>query len=158
MPMRKFVLSAGLVAAMLAPSAALAEKKPPYWASISASEARMRTGPGRQFPASWLFQRSNLPVRVIATYPNWRKVEDPEGTQGWIQASLLSAARTALIIGGTRPLRDKPSGNGRVIFRAEKGVVGKISECSKGWCKFDATGRMGYVEAAHIWGIDDSEK
>ncbi len=136
---------------------AFADKKPPYWASIAASQARMRTGPGRQFPASWLYQRASLPVRVIATYPNWRKIEDPDGTQGWMQASLLSAERTGMILGETRPLRDKPNAAGRVIFRAEAGVVGRLSECARGWCKFDSNGRMGYVEAAHIWGVDPEE-
>jgi SH3-like domain-containing protein len=138
-------------------SAALADKKPPYWASIVAGEARMRTGPGRQFPANWLYQRADLPVKVIATYPNWRKVEDPDGTQGWIQANLLSADRTALVLGEVRALRDKPNSAGRIIFRAEPGVVGKISECSSGWCKLDVKGRMGYIEAGNLWGVDPAE-
>ncbi len=136
---------------------AFADRKPPYWASIAAGQARMRTGPGRQFPTSWLYQRADLPVKVVATYPNWRKIEDPDGTQGWMQASLLSAERTGMILRETRPLRDKPSANGRVIFRAEAGVVGKISECGSGWCKFDFNGRMGYVEASQLWGVDPEE-
>ena len=136
---------------------ARAEKKPPYWASILPSEARMRTGPGRQFPASWLYQRAMLPVKVIAVYPNWRKVEDPAGTQGWIQANLLSGDRTGLVVGEVRPLRDKPVASGQIIFRAEPGVVGKLSECRRGWCKLDVRGRMGYIEAGHIWGVDAEE-
>jgi SH3-like domain-containing protein len=117
----------------------------------------MRTGPGRQFPASWLYQRANLPVKVIALYPNWRKVEDPDGTQGWIQANLLSGDRTGLVIGEVRPLRDKPNPGANIIFRAEPGVVGKLSECKRGWCKLDVRGRMGYIEASHIWGVEPEE-
>ncbi len=154
---KNVALSLGLILAAAMPSVAHADKKPPYWASISASEARMRTGPGRQFPASWLYKRANLPVRVIGTYPNWRKVEDPDGAQGWIQSSLLSAVRTGLVIGDVRSLHDKPGGGGNVIFRAEPGVVGKLSECNHGWCKLDVTGRMGYIEAGHIWGVDADE-
>lgn len=151
-----FVIALSIGALSLS-SPAHAEKKPPYWASIIPNEARMRTGPGRQFPASWLYQRANLPVKVIATYPNWRKIEDPDGTQGWMQANLLSSDRTGLVKGEVRSLRDKPSASGRVIFRAEPGVVGKISECGRGWCKLDVRGRMGYIEAAHLWGIDAEE-
>jgi SH3-like domain-containing protein len=138
-------------------SAALAQSKPPYWASISAGQAKMRTGPGRQFPASWLYQRPNLPVRVIETYPNWRKVEDPDGTQGWIQANLLSEDRAGLVRGEIRPLRDAPSAEARIIWRAEPGVVGKLSECRRGWCKLDVRGRIGYIEGAHLWGVDPQE-
>ncbi len=141
---------------VIAATPALAQKKTPYWSSISAGTAKMRTGPGRQFPANWLYQRANLPVRVLETYPNWRKIEDPDGTIGWMQANLLGDDRTAIVIGDIRPLRDAPNGSARVVWRAEPGVVGKLSECSRGWCKLDVNGRMGYVETAHIWGTDDT--
>ena len=42
----------------------------------------MRTGPGRNYPGIWLYKRRDLPIRVIQIYPNWRKVEDPDGEQG----------------------------------------------------------------------------
>lgn len=134
---------------------AMAQKKPPYWASIAAGKAYMRSGPGRQFPASWLFVRAALPVKVIETYPNWRKVEDPDGQQGWMQANLLSEDRTGMIRGETQPLRASPDAGAKISWRAEAGVVGKLSDCAQGWCKFDANGKAGYVETAHIWGGDD---
>jgi SH3-like domain-containing protein len=133
---------------------ALAQKKTPYWASISAGKARMRTGPGQQFPASWLYQRSGLPVRVLEIYPNWRKIEDPDGTQGWMQANLLSDARTALVKkGNVRSLYERPKGDARVLWRVEPGVVGRLSDCANGWCRLDVLGRMGYIEVEHLWGV-----
>src|SRR5919202_3134772 len=84
--MRKALALAALAAIILSmgPAAAQEERKPPYWASISASKAAMRTGPGRNYPMTWIYQRADLPVRVIETYPNWRKVQDPDGTTGWM--------------------------------------------------------------------------
>ena len=156
---RRAMLVVVAAAVTLLPTAeAFAQKKPPYWASISAGQARMRTGPGRQFPATWLYQRVGLPVKVVETYPNWRKVEDPDGTQGWIQANLLSDDRAGLVISGEiRPLREAPNGSARVVWRAEPGVIGKISECRKGWCKIDVRGQMGYIEAVALWGVDPAE-
>jgi SH3-like domain-containing protein len=55
--------------------------KPPYWASIASGEAMMRTGPGKQLSRHWLYKRRDLPVRVVKTYPNWRLIEDPDGTR-----------------------------------------------------------------------------
>jgi SH3-like domain-containing protein len=133
------------------------KKKVNYWASISADQARMRTGPGRQFPASWLYQRAGLPVKVIETYPNWRKIEDPDGTQGWIQATLLTDRRTALVTGDVRPLRESPNKDARILWRAEPGVVGSITDCRHGWCKLDVRGRMGYIQTDHIFGADPKE-
>lgn len=150
-----------MFAALLAfaPAYAMAQKAPPYWASISAGEARMRTGPGRQFPATWLYQRSGLPVRVIETYPNWRKVEDPDGTIGWMQANLLADDRAGLVMKGPiRPLREAPNQAARIVWRVEPGVVGKLSECRRGWCRIDIRGKMGYIEAAALWGVDATER
>ena len=142
---------------LMAATPGYAQQKPPYWASLSAGEARMRTGPGRQFPANWLYQRAGLPVKVVSVYKNWRKVEDPDGTQGWMQANLLSNDRTALVVGEERPLREAPDGSARIIWRAEPGVVGKLTDCARGWCKIDVRGRMGFVEAAHIWGAQEAK-
>ena len=151
--MNRLILSTAAIVVMITP--AVAQKKVPYWASVSAGEAKMRTGPGRQFPASWVYKRANLPVRVVESYPNWRKVEDPDGTRGWMQANLLSDTRTAIVRGEIRPLRETPNGAAKIIWRAEPGVVGKLTDCNKGWCKLDVNGRMGFVETAHIWGTDD---
>ena len=157
--MMRFLLYSLLVSGLFftAHSDALAQSKPPYWASISSGQARMRTGPGRQFPANWLYQRPGLPVKILESYQNWRKIEDPDGTQGWMQANLLSNDRTGLIVGDVRPLRQEANGAAKIIWRAEPGVVGKISDCARGWCKIDVRGRMGFIQTAHLWGIDAVE-
>jgi SH3-like domain-containing protein len=143
---------------IVAPAPADAQKrKTPYYASISAGQARMRTGPGRNYPASWLYQRAGLPVKVVDIYKEWRKVEDPGGTQGWMQANLLTENRTALVVDQIVTLRDQPRSAGRMQYRAQPGVVGRISKCSAGWCWIDVKGRGGFVEAIHLWGVDPGE-
>lgn len=136
---------------------ALAQRKTPYFASISASKARMRTGPGRNYPASWLYQRADLPIKVVDIYGEWRKVEDPDGTQGWMQVNLLSDTRTAIVTGTTTELRSAAHFNARINWRVAPGVVGRISKCGGGWCWFDVRGRGGYIEQSHIWGTDPGE-
>jgi SH3-like domain-containing protein len=134
------------------------QRRPPYYASISAGQAHMRTGPGRNYPASWLYRRADLPVKVVEIYNDWRKVEDPDGTQGWMLVGLLSAQRTALVVGTIVEMRDSPRLNARVSWRAAPGVVGRISKCQRGWCWFDVRGRGGYVEQNRIWGTEPGEE
>ena len=82
------------------------------------------------------------PVKVLAMHKGWKKIEDPDGTQGWMQANLLSDSRTALVTAGEPvALRDSPRAAGRVLWRAAPGVVGRISKCAAGWCNFDVRGR-----------------
>ena len=134
------------------------QRKPPYFASISAGKAYMRTGPGRNYPASWLYQRADLPVKVVEIFNDWRKVEDPDGTQGWMQVALLSSERTAIVVGTIVELRDTPRLNAPINWRAAPGVVGRISKCQRGWCWFDVRGRAGYVEQNRIWGTEPGEE
>ena len=154
--MRKGVVAA-LILTLAAPAAAQ-DKKPPYWASIASGEAMMRTGPGRNYPGVWLYKRRDLPIRVVKTYPNWRLVEDPEGTQGWMLVSLLSDRRTAIVKPGEpRAIYAKADGASRVRYHAEPNVVGRIEHCSNGWCHIAIGKREGYIKTSDIWGVSDGE-
>ena len=149
------IMAAGaLVAALgLHGGAVQAQSNPtPYWASITQVPAIMRRGPGREMPAMWQYVRDDLPVRVIAVYQDWRRVEDPAGVRGWMHSRLLSRARAAIVTGGTRPMHLSPADDAPVAFRAEEGVVGRISDCEDGWCMFDVKGRAGWIRTDHIWG------
>lgn len=132
---------------------AQAQQKTPYWASIEESEARMRTGPSTEFPVKWVYKRQNMPVKVVAVHSVWRKVEDPDGDQGWMHVRLLSPKRTALVVGSSiAALRETPQPTARIAWRVEPGVVGTIDECDKGWCRFDVAGRYGFIETDSLWG------
>lgn len=154
------VLALALAGVLAAPAiAALVNKKPPYFASIAANKARMRTGPARTYPASWLYQRADLPVKVLDVYDHgaWLKVEDPAGTQGWMMGTLIAEQRTGLVMGQAIDMRDSPRESGRIVWRAAPGVVGRLSRCARGWCWFDVRGRAGFVEANRLWGVEPQE-
>jgi SH3-like domain-containing protein len=155
------MLKRGLGVALLlalTSTASAQDKRPPYWASIASGEAMMRTGPGRNYPGIWLYKRRDLPVRVIQVYPNWRKIEDPDGQQGWMLVTLLSDRRTAIVKpGAPRDIHAKRDANSPVRYRAEPGVVGRIEKCDGSWCKVQVGKREGYITEADIWGAGEGE-
>lgn len=157
---RKLAIAALLTAGLFISSAqAQEDRETPYWASISSGKAMMRTGPGRNYPATWLYLRADLPIKVIETYPNWRKVQDPDGETGWMLQRLLSDTRTALVTGDEpRAMRESPGASSKARYLAEPGVVGRLSNCSDGWCQLNVGGREGYIMTSHIWGIDPDGK
>ena len=107
----------------------------------------MRTGPGSNYPGIWLYKRRDLPIRVVKIYPNWRMIEDPDGTQGWMLVTLLSDRRTAIVKPG-EPRDDprrSPEANAPVRYRAEPGVVGRIEKCDGSWCHIEVGKREGYI-------------
>src|SRR3546814_10447479 len=107
----------------------------------------MRAGPSMDYPNNSIYRRRDLPVKVVAVYSHWRKIEDPDGTQGWMHVRLLSDQPTAIITGGMHPLRAAPETGARILYRAQPGVVGRISDCDKGWCLIDVRGQKGFIEA-----------
>ena len=152
------LLTALLIIAVATPAAAQ-DKAPPYWASIASGQAMMRTGPARNYPGTWLYQRRDLPIRVLKTYPNWRFVEDPDGTQGWMLVTLLSDRRTAIVKKGEpRPVRVEPNEGAKVRYMAEQGAVGRISKCKgDGWCRIEFGKRDGFIHTTDLWGVADNE-
>ena len=158
--MRRFFAFVAVALGVLSLAAAEAQRprETPYWASISAGRAMMRTGPGRNYPATWLYIRPDLPIRVVEVYQNWRKIQDPDGTTGWMMAQLLSEARTGIVRGDEpRPMHEQADDRSTVRYRAEPGVVGRVSRCAAGWCHFDVRGKGGYIRVGHIWGVEPGE-
>ena len=82
----------------------------PYWATLRYDEVRMRVGPSREYPISWIYKRKGLPVKVVRLREGWRLVEDQDGEQGWIAQSQLDPERGVLVVGnGPADLRAAPS-------------------------------------------------
>jgi SH3-like domain-containing protein len=143
---------------VLAVPAAAQDKQPPYWASIASGQAMTRTGPGKNYPGVWLYQRRDLPVRVVKKYEHWRLIQDPDGAQGWMLVTLLSDRRTAIVKPGEpRPIRVGPYDSAKVQYLAEHGVVGRLSNCSDGWCRIEMGKQNGYVRTSDIWGVGERD-
>ena len=156
--MRVMVAAALLLSALAAPGLAQ-DKKPPYWASIASGQAMTRTGPAKNYPGIWLYQRRDLPVRVLKRYESWRLIQDPEGAKGWMLVTLLSDQRTALIKAGEpRPIRSEPSGGARVRYLAESGVVGRIDQCGGLWCRIEIGAKKGYIAQSDLYGLSPGEE
>ena len=151
------LFTAFLILAAATPAAAQ-EKQPPYWASIASGQAMTRTGPGKNYPGVWLYQRRDLPVRVVKKYDNWRLIQDPDGAQGWMLVTLLSDRRTAIVKPGEpRAIRVGPYDGAKTEYEAQPGVVGRISKCDDGWCRIEVGNRRGYIKTSDIWGLSDGE-
>jgi len=149
---------AGMTMLALASAAEAQEKQPPYWASIASGQAMTRTGPGKNYPGVWLYQRRDLPVRVVKKYDNWRLIQDPDGAQGWMLVTMLSDRRTGIVKPGQpRPIRVGAYDSAKVGYNAEPGVVGRLSKCNDGWCRIEVGGHRGYIRESDIWGVSDNE-
>lgn len=155
--MLRLSVSAAVLLLLAAPAAAQ-DKPVPYWASIASGEAMTRKGPAKTYPGIWLYKRRDLPVRVLKRHEHWRLIEDPDGTRGWMLATLLSDRRSALVKAGEpRSIHAEPSDSSDLRYRAEPGVVGRIEKCGSGWCRFAVGNREGFIRVGDLWGVTANE-
>lgn len=152
--MRRLILS--LVLLFLSAPAVAQDREVPYWASLRAEEVNLRVGPSERYPIEWVYRRVGLPVKVLRVHEGWRFVRDPDGAQGWIVARLLTPERGAIVTGdGPTEIREDADPASRLMWKVEPGVSGKLGDCRDGWCKFDVTGRRGWVRQDRLWGAGE---
>jgi SH3-like domain-containing protein len=130
----------------------------PRFASLRANKVHLRTGPGIRYPVDWIFVHRGLPMEIVAEFENWRKVRDWQGTEGWVHRSMLSGRRTAVITGGTQPMRRDPDPNASMTARVKERVVGRVLECEGSWCRIEIGKNRGWMRRTHVWGVYQDEK
>ena len=129
----------------------------PRYVSIKASEANARRGPSRSHRIDWVFQRRNMPVRIVGEHGHWRRIVDRDGAGGWMHYSLLSGVRTAIVEVDMLELRQRPDPAAAVVAQAELGVIAFLDECNGTWCRLSVGGHRGWVPSEALWGVEPGE-
>jgi SH3-like domain-containing protein len=132
----------------------------PRYASLGSNQVNLRVGPDLRYPIEWTYQRKDLPVQIVDEHQLWRRIRDPEGTEGWVQRPLLNSRRSFLIPSGAdRLLRRKPEEAAAEVARLRPGVVGRIRKCDAGsaWCEVQVGDYRGFIRRAEIWGVAQDE-
>jgi len=129
----------------------------PRFASLRSDEVNMRKGPGLRYPIAWVYNRRGLPVEITAEYDIWRRVRDPEGSEGWISKAELTGKRTAIVVGNGRDLRDKRDDMSAIVAHLEAGAIGQIVSCESEWCKVKFDNVKGFLRKASFWGAYPNE-
>lgn len=160
----------GLMVSAQAPSgAALAQEigpsglPLPRFVSLRANRVNLRVGPGTNYAVEWMYLKPGLPMEIVQEYDNWRRVRDSQGAEGWINQSLLSGNRTAIVapwqagkdVQIQLHLEANPASGVRAIL--EPGVIGSISACNGDWCEMEFDGHRGWVEQTQLWGAYPGE-
>lgn len=139
--------------------------------SIKSNQVNIRKGPGTNYPIEWVYQHKGLPVKVIETFENWRKITDYKNRTGWVHESLLTKTRYAIVINNkishhNKELETEP--NEALLFRRDSeysyptariqiGVIGKIIKCKKNWCKISVATHKSWIQKHNLWGVEADE-
>lgn len=129
----------------------------PRFVSLKGNEGNARRGPSLTHRIDWVFTTSGMPLRVTAEHENWRRVEDAEGLGGWVHYALLSGVRSAMVTVDLAEFRMKPVEGAPVMFKAERGVIGRLLACEPDWCRMNVQGERGWVQKSALWGVTPGE-
>ena len=129
----------------------------PRYVSLKGNEGNARRGPSLSHRIDWVFRHAGMPLRVVAEFGHWRRVEDKDGAGGWVHYALLSGVRTALVTQDMVQLRNRPDPDADVVAKAETGAIVRLGECNPGWCRISGGGQRGWVPKQAIWGVDSQE-
>ncbi|MEI5680054.1 MULTISPECIES: SH3 domain-containing protein [unclassified Mesorhizobium] len=136
----------------------------PRFVSLKSGKVNSRIGPGLNYGVDWLYMKPGLPMEIIQEYDTWRRVRDAEGSEGWINQSLLSGRRTAIAAPWQRgkdakiSLMAKPDNEARAVAIIEPGVVGTIKSCNGDWCEMTFDGHTGWINQTQVWGAYPGEQ
>ena len=125
------------------------EKK---YLSLKKDIVNLRQGPSKDYPIKLVYNKKFLPVEILDSWENWRKIKDFEGNIGWIHTSLLSGKKSAIskdnysIIFSSNTIYSKP------LAKVEKGRLMFIKKCKVRWCKISSGKYVGWVKKNSLWG------
>lgn len=160
---------AALGAAATAPAAPPPPPKPaigsatglplPRFAALGSNQVNLRIGPDLRYKIEWTYQRKDLPVQIVEEHDNWRRIRDPEGTEGWVQRPLLTSRRSFLVQGEERALRRRAEDGAETVARLKPGVIGAIRKCEaeSAWCEAKVGDYRGWIKRSEIWGVAKHE-
>jgi SH3-like domain-containing protein len=128
------------------------------YVSLARGKVNMRQGPSFDHKIEWVYHREGLPMLVTAQYDVWRRVEDSQGTVGWIESSMLSSARTVVVTGKKdAPLRDNPRTDSHISAYMQPGVIARVQACKPQFCEVVTAGAVGWMNKNYLWGVDKGE-
>ncbi len=124
----------------------------PKYASIKKEKAYSRHNASFDADIEWIYQKKNLPILITNEHGNWREIIDIYGDDTWMHISNISKKKTFINEEDQNLLKYKDNTNVVNAF-VKKGVVGKIINCDKIFCKVKVKSYKGWLEKKYLWGV-----
>jgi len=119
--------------------------------SLKKNKTNVRYGPSLDYPIKYIYRKVNLPVKLIDTKENMRRVIFLDNNSGWIHRSQLKISNSIITL-EEKILFKKPSNFSEPLLRLEKGRMLVIKKCKSSWCNVTTDNYSGWIKIINIWG------
>jgi len=123
-----------------------------YFSTLRNSTANLRQGPSFDYPIKIFYKKKYLPVLVLDSSDNFRKIKDHENNTGWIHVSQLSRRKAALVETDKIIIFKNSTIFSKPLVILEKGRLCLILKCNNDWCKIKTDKYSGWVKKESLWG------
>jgi SH3-like domain-containing protein len=123
-----------------------------YFLTLRYDNVNLRQGPSFDYPVKIFYKKKYLPVLILDTSDNFRKIKDHENNTGWIHVSQLSKKKAALIYEGQTTMFRNSTIFSKPLAVLDEGRLCLILKCKDEWCKIKTSKYSGWVKKVRLWG------
>ena len=128
---------------------ALAENN--YFLMLKNNKVNVRYGPDLNSPIKYIYNKKNLPIKVIDKKENFRRIIDIKNNGGWIHASQLKKNKSFILL-ENQILFSKPTKYSKPIVKISSGRLLLVKKCKLKWCRVKTENYTGWLEVKNVWG------
>ena len=122
-----------------------------YFLMLKNNKVNVRFGPSLKSPIKYIYNKVNLPVKVIDKKENFRRIIDHKHNSGWIHISQLKKS-SSIVLEKKQLIFNKPTKFSQPIAAAEKGKLILLEKCRINWCKISNESISGWIFLDKYWG------
>ena len=123
-----------------------------YFLMLKYKKVNVRYGPSFDYPVKFIYKKKYLPVKIIDSRDNFKKIIDLKKNNGWIHVSQLTKKKSAINISNLSIAFNKPNIYSQPLARLEKGKMVIIKKCRDKWCKILVQNNQFWIQKKFLWG------
>jgi SH3-like domain-containing protein len=131
----------------------------PFFVSTKTALTNVRTGAGVDYPILISYKAYSVPLKVLEKYNEWYKVQNFNGSIGWVAISLVVKKSSAIILKQSN-LYITADLQSKLIGIIKKDNIVLIDSCKQDFCKiiFKNSNKdqqkqvIGWVLKQNLWG------
>ena len=122
--------------------------------SLRNDKVHVRFGPSLKSPIKFIYYKKFLPIKIIDSKENFRRIIDHKKNSGWIHRSQLREANSIIVL-EDKIVFKKNSKFSKPLVKLEKGRLIQVKKCISNWCKIKTENYVGWLQNDDVWGLSN---
>jgi len=122
-----------------------------YFLMLKNNKVNVRYEPDLNSPIKYIYNKKNLPIKVIDKKENFRRIIDIKNNSGWIHTSQLRKNKSFILL-ENQILFSKPTKYSKPIVKISAGRLLLVKKCKLKWCRVKTENYTGWIKNEKVWG------